>query len=114
MAPLCEIRMVWISRVEVVGRGVGLGEHQGFEEGKQLAPALSIEPGVRVALPLRLSTVTQDDLIEVDAAPVVAVGRGRADSPEWLGDEQLLDLSVVLPLPEVGAEVVPLEVAEEV
>ena len=60
--------------------------------GTRAAPAVAVETarGEVVARCSRFAAVAQDHLFQVVAAAVVPVGRGRADTPERLGHELLL------------------------
>ena len=68
----------------------------------------------RVARRLRLAAVAQDHLVEIDAAAVVPVRRRGAHAPQRLVMNSRPDRAVVVALVEVRAEVVALEVGEDV
>ena len=67
-----------------------------------------------VARRQRLAAVTLDYLAQVDAAPIVAIRRRRAHAPERYCQELLLQCPIEVPFPEVRAQVVALEVGEDV
>ena len=74
----------------------------------------SLSSGEGVSARLRLAAVPQDDLGEVDAAAVVAIGRRCPHAPQRRRQELLLHRAVVVALVEVRPEVVPLEIREDV
>src|SRR5262249_7564998 len=60
------------------------------------------------------AAVTENDFFEVDAAAVMTVRRRGGNAPERLGHEQVLERPVVVPLPELGSQVVTPEVGVDV
>jgi hypothetical protein len=58
--------------------------------------------------------MSQDYFVERNAASVVPEGAFRAYAPQRACQEMLPQCAIIIPLIEIGSQVVPLEVGEDV
>src|SRR5438552_533082 len=114
MAELGEACRLAVAGIQVRRAVVGRKQNQRVQEVEHRALIRVLEAGELVALVLRVAPVAQDDLGEVDAAAVVSIRPGAPDAPQRRRQELCPNRPVVVPLVKVRAEIVALEVREDV
>src|SRR5918993_1297630 len=94
-------------------RVVGREQHEGIEEHDYVPLRPDSGIGESITRLLGLAPVAQDHVFEGHATTVVPVRPGAAHSPERGGQELRPERAVEVPLVEVRAEVMALEVGED-
>src|SRR5262245_58371825 len=114
MATLGEMRVRRVPRVQVRGGVIRWKEDEALQ-GLKDPSLLYLGPGGElVAGLLGFTAMAQDDFAQVDAAPVVAIGGGRAHTPQRGCEKLPLEGAIIVQFVEGGTEVVALEVSEDV
>src|SRR5450631_369499 len=116
-ASVAELREIGLGRIAgvQVGRGVVWWEqYQSVEERHESAGIVRFEGRKGVSCGFRLAPMAKDHVVQSGAAPVMAVGAGGAYPPECAGQEQGSHTPIPVSFVEVLAEVVALEVREDV
>ena len=108
MATLGEIRIRRIPRGQARG-GVSRWKEDEALQGLKEPALLYLGPGDElVVCLLGFTAVAQDDFAQVDAAPVVAIGGGRAHTPQGGCEKLPLEGAIIVQFVEGGTEVVAL------
>src|SRR2546428_3526910 len=114
MSELRKVQSIFVAGIEVRSCIIRREKNQRVEETNHSHLIAGRQMVECIARRLRFAAVTQDHLHEIDAATVMTVRRSGADAPQRRRHKLRPQRSVVVPLMKVWAEIMALEIGEDV